>query len=125
MTGGSFSDSLAGTYTGGTMKYKVPKSGKDHEAKVGTDKRLLYLNGKADSEADAQKQIKAAVNKANEDATRLTVRIPGNPDLCSTICVNITGLGHADGKYYAVKVTHTISAKYETTLELSKVQPTL
>ncbi len=125
MSGGSFNDSLAGTYTGGTMKYKKAKDGKDLEAKVGTDKRLLSVNGKADSEADAEKQIKSAVNKANEDATRMTVRIPGNPNLCSTQCVNITGLGKANGKYYIRKATHTIGSKYETSLEMFKVQPSL
>ena len=123
MNSGNFDDTLAGTYTGGTMKYKDPKTGKDREANVGTDKRLLYVNGKADSEADAEKQIKAAVNKANEDATRLSIRIPGNPDLCSTQCVNITGLGKANGKYYIRKATHTLGSKYETTLDMFKVQP--
>ena len=125
MTGGSFTDTLAGTYTGGKMKYKAAKDGKDLEAQVGTDKRLLSVNGKADSQADAEKQIKAAVNKANEDATKMTVRIPGNPNICSTQCVNITGLGKANGKYYVRKVTHTIGSKYETSLDLFKVQPSL
>ena len=121
----SFKTKLAGTYTGGTMQYKNPTSGKDLEAKVGTEQRVLHVSGKADSQADAEKQIKAAVNKANEDMTTLSVRIPGNPDLCSTQCVMITGLGTANGKYYIKKAVHAVSGKYETSLEMSKVYPSI
>ena len=125
MTQWSYKTKLAGTYTGGDMQYTDPTSGEDREAKVGTEQRLLHVSGKADSQADAEKQIKAAVNKANEEMTTLSVRIPGNPDLCSTQCVLITGLKTADGKYYIKKATHSIGGKYETALEMSKVEPSI
>ena len=116
-----FKTTLAGTYTGGKMTYTDPDSEEEIEAKVGTDQRLLSVSGKADSQADAEKKIKAEVNKANEEQTTMSVTIPGNPDLVSSQCVNIVGLGKADGKYYIKKVTHSIGGGYKTSLELSKV----
>ena len=55
----------------------------------------------------------------------MQIRIPGNPDLCATQCVEITGLGAANGKYYIRKATHTVGSKYETSLDMFKVQPAL
>ena len=116
-----FKTSLAGTYTGGKMTYTDPDSEEEIEAKVGTEQRLLSVNGKADSREDAEKKIKAEVNKANEEETTMSVTIPGNPDLVSSQCVEISGLKKADGKYYVKKVTHSVGGGYTTKLELSKV----
>lgn len=121
----SFKTSLAGTYTGGKMTYTDPDSEEEIEAKVGTEQRVLSVNGKADSREDAEKKIKAEVNKANEEETTLSVTIPGNPDLVSSQCINIVGLKKADGKYYIKKVSHSVGGGYKTTLELSKVVPSI
>ncbi len=72
-----------------------------------------------------KKKIKAEVNKANENQTTLSITIPGNPDLVSSQCVNVTGLEVADGKYYIKKVTHSVGGGYKTSLELSKVVPSI
>lgn len=117
----SFKTSLAGTYTGGKMAYTNPDSEEEIEVKVGTDQRILSVSGKADSQADAEKKIKAEVNKANEDQTTLSVTVPGNPDLVSSQCIQIVGLGKADGKYYVKKVGHSVGGGYKTSLEMSKV----
>lgn len=117
----NFKTSLAGTYTGGKMSYTDPDSEEDIEAKVGSEQRMLSVSGKADSRSDAEKKIKAQVNKANEEQTTLSVTVPGNPDLVSSQCVNIIGLGKADGKYYIKKVTHSVGGGYKTSLDLSKV----
>lgn len=121
----SYKTTLSGTYTGGKMTYSDADSGEDVEASCGTTERLLSVNGKADNQADAEKQIKASVNEANEDAETLSITIPGDPDRCSSQCVLITGLGVANGKYYTKKVTHSLGSKYSTKLELSKIQPQL
>ena len=121
MSSWSFKTSLAGTYTGGKMTYTDPDSEEEIEAKVGTEQRMLSVNGKADSREDAEKKIKAEVNKANEEETTLSITIAGNPDIVSSQCVNIIGLKKADGKYYVKKVTHSIGGGYTTKLELSKV----
>lgn len=118
----SYNTTLTGTYTGGKIKYKDEDSGDDVEFTYGSEERLLSVNEKADNQADAEKQIKAAVNKANEDAETMSITIPGDPDRCSTQCVLITGLGVANGKYYCTKVTHSLGSKYTTKLELKKVQ---
>lgn len=121
----SYNTTLEGTYTGGTMKYKDSDSGEDIEATYGNQTRPLAVNGKADNQADAEKQIKAEVNKANDDKETMSVTIPGNPSICSSQCVLIAGLGVANGKYYVKKATHSLGSKYTTQLDLSKVQPQL
>lgn len=118
----SYNTTLEGVYTGGTMKYKDSDEGDDIEATYGDQTRSLAVNGKADSQADAEKQIKAEVNKANEDKETMNVTIPGNPTLCASQCVEISGLGVADGKYFVKKVTHSLGSKYTTKLDLAKVQ---
>lgn len=107
------------------MAYTNPDSEEEVEMKVGTEQRMLSVSGKADSKDDAEKKIKAEVNKANENQTTLSITIPGNPDLVSSQCVNITGLKVADGKYYIKKVTHSVCGGYKTSLELSKVVPSI
>ena len=121
----NFKTTLAGTYTGGKMAYTNPDSEDEVEVKVGTEQRMLSVSGKADSKDDAEKKIKAEVNKANENQTTLSITIPGNPDLVASQCVNVTGLEVADGKYYIKKVTHSVGGGYKTSLELSKVVPSI
>ncbi len=121
----SYNTTLEGTYTGGKMKYKDSDEGEDIEAEYGSQTRSLSVNGKADNKQDAEKQIKAEVNKANDDLETMNITIPGNPSVCSSQCVLITGLGVANGKYYVKKATHSLGSKYTTQLELSKVQPSV
>lgn len=122
----SYNATLAGTYTGGTMKFTDPDTEEEIEAKVGTDKRLLSVSGKADSQADAERKIKATVNKANEDSFTLSLTVFGNPDMVSSQCVTVGELGVANGKYYIKKATHSIgSSGYTTALEMCKVVESL
>lgn len=121
----SFKKSLAGTYTGGTMKFTDPDTEEEIEATVGDKKRLLSVTGKADSRADAERKIKSAVNKANEDSCTLSLTVFGNPNLVSSLCVNVVGLGVADGKYYIKKASHSIGGGYSTSLEMCKVTQSL
>ena len=126
LPGWSFQTSLDGTYTGGKITYTDADSEEDIEVTVGTDERLLELNEKCDSEADAEKKIKSAVNEANHDMTKLHFKTMGNPALVSTQNVQISGMGEIDGKYYLNKVTHDLSASgYVTTYDASKVEETV
>ena len=112
---------LAGTYTGGEYAYTDPKTEKDITAKTGKGPRILKSSGKADSVADAERKIKAAVADANHGATTLSVTIMGNAALFAAQTIQITGLGKLSGKYYIDKVTHNLGSGYTMSLELSLV----
>lgn len=118
---------LAHTYTGGTFTYtQAIKGAKDKKIKVevGGGTRILHKTGSADSKADAELKLKAAINNANHSATTMSCTMIGRTDLVSTMCVNMEGFGQLSGKYYIDKVTHSVSASggYETSLEMSKVE---
>lgn len=112
---------LAGTYTGGEYAYTDPKTEQDITAKVGDGPRILKSSGKADSVADAERKIKAAVAEANHSATTLSVTITGNAALFAGQTINIAGLGKLSGKFYIDKVTHSLGSGYTMGLELSLI----
>lgn len=114
--GWSYDDELEGTYTGAIIKYK--SDGKKDEIKVTVGNanedspkaRVLYINTKCDSRAEAIDKASAKVNEANESMTKLSGTIWGKPKIASGITVNVEGLGVANGKYYIDKVTTSISS---------------
>lgn len=116
---------LAHTYTGGVYTYTSPKTKKKVKVTVGDGTRILRESGKADSQADAELKMKAAINNANHNATAMTCEMMGRTDLVATQCVTMTGFGSViDGKYYIDKATHAVSASsgFTTSLEMSKVE---
>lgn len=113
---------LAGTYTGGEYAYTDPSTEEEIKATVGAGKRILKQSGKADSQADAERKIQAAVDKANHGATTLTVTITGNASLVASQCVTVVGLGRLSGKYYIDSITHHIGGGYTMELEMSLVE---
>lgn len=118
----SWSKTLAGTYTGGEYTYTDPGTEEEIKATVGTGTRILKQSGKADSKADAERQIKAAVENANHGATTLSITITGNAKLVASQCVTVVGLGKLSGKYYIDNSTHHIGQGYTMDLELSLVE---
>lgn len=119
----SWSKNLAGTYTGGEYTYTDPNSEDEIKVTVGMGTRILKMSGKADSKADAERKIRAAVNKANHSATKLTATIMGNATLVASQCVTVVGLGKLSGKYYIDRIAHHISGSggYTMDLEMSLV----
>lgn len=114
---------LAGTYTGGEFTYTDPNTEEEIKVTVGTGARILKQSGKADSKADAERKITAAVNKANHSAVKLTATITGNATLVASQCVTMVGLGRLSGKYYIDRIMHHVSgaAGYTMDLEMSLV----
>lgn len=118
----TYRTTLAGSYTGGTITYTNPKTEEDVTYSVGSGARILKCSAKADSKADAELKLKAALEKANHNLTSLRVTTLGNPALVASQTVNIVGLGQLSGKYYIEKATHTLGASgYTTTYELPLV----
>lgn len=119
----SWSKDMAGTYTGGEYTYTDISTEADIAVLIGTGKRILKQSGKADSRADAERKIRAAVNKANHGSTKLSASIIGNAQLVSAQCVTVVGIGKLSGKYYVDSVTHNISSSgYTMDLELSLIE---
>ena len=90
---------------------------------MGTGTRILKQSGKADSKADAERIITAAVNKANHGATKLTVSIMGNAAMVASQCVTVVGIGKLSGKYFIDTITHHVGGSgYTMDLEMSLVE---
>ena len=119
----SWSRNLAGTYTGGEYAYTDPNSEDEIKVTVGMGTRILKLTGKADSKADAERKINAAVNKANHGAAKLSMTIMGRADLVASQCVTVVGLGKLSGKYYIDSIAHHVtgSGGYTMDMEMSLV----
>lgn len=114
---------MAGTYTGGEYTYTDISTEADIAVSIGNGKRILKQSGKADSRADAERKIRAAVNKANHGSTKLSASIIGDAQLVSAQCVTVVGIGRLSGKYYIDSITHNISGSgYTMDLEMSLVE---
>ncbi|MDL2274333.1 hypothetical protein LJC34_07345, partial [Oscillospiraceae bacterium OttesenSCG-928-G22] len=107
---------LSGTYTGGEYTYSDPSTEEDVVAVVGTGTRILKMSGKADSQADAQRKLQAALDDANHSAVTLSLTMPGNAIWVASQCVTVVGLGKLSGKYYIDAIVHTIGQGYEMSL---------
>ena len=118
----SWKTSLAGTYTGGEYAYTDPKTEEEINVKTGKGPRLLKLSGKADSAADAERKLKAAIASANHGHTSLSVSLRGRPELAASLCVGVSGLGRLGGKYFIDRAVHHVGGGYTTDLELSLVE---
>lgn len=119
----SWSKDMAGTYTGGEYTYTDVSTEEDIAVSIGNGKRILKQSGKADSRADAERKIRAAMNKANHGSTKLSASIIGNAQIVSAQCVTVVGIGKLSGKYYVDSVTHNISSSgYTMNLELSLIE---
>ena len=114
----TYNTTLSGTYTGGKIKYTNPSTKKDVSVSIGTGPRILEVNEKCDSYADAKTKIKNKVSEANKELTTMSITIMAKRGLIASDCVNIVGLGKLDGKYYIEKITHSIGDKYTMQLEL-------
>lgn len=117
----SWKTTMAGTYTGGEYTYSDPATEEEIVAKIGAGPRILKQSGSADSQADAERKIKAAVASANHGATTMSVTIMGDPGLTASQCVEITGLGKLSGKYYIDSAASKLGGGYTMDLELSRV----
>lgn len=120
---------LTGIADGATVKYKDPKTGKKltyeytAENKSGRASHKLHeSNEKADSLDDAKRKAKALVRQANRDETTMTLTMDAHKGLFSTSCVDISGFGKFDGKYFIDKVSHNLDSGYTMELELRRVE---
>lgn len=130
--GWTFHDTMAGIYTGARIAYK--SSGEDEEISVYLGftpedvpgSRVLKISETADSPEDAYRKAAAEVNRSNQSATTISGKIFPDPRICAGVCVTLTGLGKADGKYYVDRSKLEIGDSGTTQdIEMHKCQPRL
>lgn len=127
--GWEWNTTTAGTYTGARISYTNPKKGskdKDIQITVGTEERLLILNERADSEAEAQSIAKNRVNKENEKAETLTFTTMFDPLLVASSNISVKNLPHVEGKYFISKVVVILGKEgLKMTVSAYKIQKRL
>lgn len=120
----SYNTTIDGTYTGANLNYTDPDSEDDETIKVtiGSTGRMYEINSQASSQYDAELQAIATVNAANRKIETMEVSIRANIKIVASHCIEIAGLGNANGKYYVDTVKHNIGNGYKMQLTLHKVQ---
>lgn len=73
-------------------------------------KRIMKLNETAESLQDAEVKAKAKLLEHNRQCQTISVKVKGDTKYISSKCVNMTGFGKLDGKYYIDSVTHEKNA---------------
>jgi hypothetical protein len=108
MVRGSFhwNTSLSGTYTGGEFTYTKQSENINISVKIGTGPRIKKLNQYAANEADARRQLQAAIDSENHGHITISFSMPGKLALAAAQCINVTGRGKLDGKYFIDSVNH-------------------
>ena len=109
----SYNTTLAGTYTGAKISYSNPNKGSeddDIEITVGTAERLLIINERADSEAEAMEIAKNRVNKENESAETLEFTMRFQPAFIASSCFEVQGIHEkVNGKYFIEEIRTRMS----------------
>lgn len=114
VTNWSYKGSLQGTYTGAKVTYSDAKKDKTIEAFVGKEGRILTVNEKAESIADAERIGKNALQEANRKEITMDITLPPDKLVTATSTVQVVGFGKVDGKYFITKVSHKLSSKSYT-----------
>lgn len=110
----SYNSTLAGTYTGGNLKYTKAGS-KDKEATtldvtVGDGPRILCIHQSAKDEAEAREVIISKVNAENEKAETFSANVLPHVLQYASDNFLVAGLGdRVNGLYFTQSVAHSLS----------------
>jgi phage protein D len=96
---------ISSTYT----PAKPPKTG-----------RVLFVNERVKTVAEAQRLAKKRLRDANKQAVSFSMSMPGDIRFFASLTVDLVGFGKFDGKYIITQATHSQSTGYETKLQLRK-----
>ena len=121
--GWSWNTKLDKTYTGVKYQYTNSEKNRTFTVTAGGGDRILEVNDAAENLGEATAIALAALNKANRDATTMSITMMARPGLIASDCVEIKGLGKLSGKFYVEKIDHDIGSGYKMALELRLVQP--
>ena len=115
-----------------SSKYLDPQTKKLVEFEVNSEDDVvpqtsadtLRLNPRAESAAQARAKSKAALRRAQDQATVCNCTLPGQPGLVAGINVELAEFGQLSGVYQVWRSVHRIdrSGGYVTELELRRVK---
>lgn len=118
----SATKSMTRAYDGVSISYTDSKKNKTltYKFMLKKGKRIMKLNETAESLQDAEVKAKAKLLEHNRQCQTISVKVRGDTKYISSKCVNMTGFGKLDGKYYIDSVTHEKNAGsgYFCTLEM-------
>ena len=119
----SFSSKASGTYKSARLQYHDPVKNETHVVTENGDAegtgRVLEINQKADTLADAKKIAKEKLRKANKKEITGNITLMGDLRFVGGSNIKISGFGAFDGQYVIEKATHSVSGSYTTKLDLS------
>ena len=120
-----FSSKAAGTYKAARLQYHDPVKNtnidvteKSEDGTEGTG-RILIINQKADSIADAKKIAKEKLKSANKKEITGNLTLMGDLRYVGGSNVKIIDFGNYDGTYKIEKATHSIGGSYTTKIDIS------
>lgn len=114
-----YNTSLAGTYTGMQYSYTNSKKGKTYNVEIGGGDRIMTCDDEASNLTEATRIAVSKLNNANKGTTTMQITLRGTWKIVATSCVQISGLGMLDGKYYVERADTSISGSGGTKLTLS------
>ena len=121
----SFSTKSAGTYKAARVQYHDPVKDtnidieEESEDETEGTGRILEINQKVDSIADAKKVAQEKLKTANKKEISGSISLMGDLRFVGGNNVKISGFGAFDGAYIIEKAVHTISGSYTTKLDLN------
>lgn len=124
----SFTSSLANTaYAGVRISYYDSKLESTIEylysiREIDFEKDKIYtLNTRVNSQTEAIRLAKKTLRQLNKNEFTASLKIIGNLDLSSGLCVNLNDFGKFDGKYIITQLNHVVGGGFSTSLQLRKV----
>ncbi len=120
--GWSFNSTLEGIYTGVKYQYTDNTTGCTYTVEAGDGDRILTADSPtAANLSEAMRYALSAVNEANRSAQTISVTIMAQPGLIATDCIQISGLGKIDGKYYVEQIEHSVGSGYKMAITAHRV----
>lgn len=121
----SIGKKMTQAYDGVSISYTDPKKNEtlNYEFMLKDGSRILKLNETSESLQDAEIKAKAKLLEHNRQCQTMSVKLMGDTKYISSKCVDVSGFGKLDGKYYIDTVTHEKNAGsgYYCTLEMHAV----
>ena len=129
MTSYRFRDKALETYKAANVKYHNPlknevMEGNESASASDTSADTLEVRTKAEDATQAKEKANAALHQANGKKVEASFSMPGDPDLCAGVNVNITGFGtKLSGKYHILRSRHMVDASggYSLEIECKKI----
>lgn len=110
-------------YTKVVYEYTNNDKNQTFRVTAGSGNRTLKASDAAGTLSEATTIALAKINEANKNETTITLTLTlANPRIIATSCVNISGFGRLDGKYYVDKVSWDVGSGCKQKLCLRRVR---